>query len=225
MAIVADNGPNQGLSPRGRGNPLAPFSGTRAFAVYPRVGGETPALKIYPTAVGGLSPRGRGNRTQCLRRRTGLRSIPAWAGKPCVASWASSSNAVYPRVGGETKDGAGGTTSAAGLSPRGRGNPLKPAQPLECLRSIPAWAGKPAPTPARRGKTSVYPRVGGETPYTKAQAGQVAGLSPRGRGNHMARTAPHADWRSIPAWAGKPLALAMAASAKPVYPRVGGETP
>ena len=33
-------------------------------------------------------------------------------------------------------------------------------------RSIPAWAGKPESTSARREGVRVYPRVGGETPTT-----------------------------------------------------------
>ena len=91
-----------GLSPRGRGNPSrgqdgridpgsipawagkpcrSPSRTPRAW-VYPRVGGETAAAGALGAPPSGLSPRGRGNRTTPARDLPGLRSIPAWAGKP-----------------------------------------------------------------------------------------------------------------------------------------------
>ena len=80
------DGPNRplvgdGLSPRGRGNPVSvtissdptgsiparagkppwPWSGICRLAVYPRAGGETSTLKYLKRIWEGLSPRGRGN--------------------------------------------------------------------------------------------------------------------------------------------------------------------
>ena len=49
--------------------------------------------------------------------------------------------------------------------------------------SIPAWAGKPVVMRPHLGAIRVYPRVGGETEDTGNASGDVAGLSPRGRGN------------------------------------------
>ena len=100
--IITDMTPEQGLSPRGRGNP-ASIPGAAAGAgsipawagkpkrcrtarterwVYPRVGGETckPGTPGFPDL--GLSPRGRGNRTAGSYLSELSRSIPAWAGKP-----------------------------------------------------------------------------------------------------------------------------------------------
>ena len=91
-----------GLSPRGRGNPLAialmrrasrsipawagkPSRGRgcrRASMVYPRVGGETCVDKRIDSRNSGLSPRGRGNQAVLLFSVLLLGSIPAWAGKP-----------------------------------------------------------------------------------------------------------------------------------------------
>ena len=76
-----------------------------------------------------------------------------------------------------------------GLSPRGRGNP-----------------GRISKT---NGLTArVYPRVGGGTPADDRSGSMVliAGLSPRGRGNHVL----------------KPPVLSS--SMRRVYPRVGGGT-
>ena len=112
----------------------------------------------------------------------------------------------------------------AGLSPRGRGN-LLAAEKLDLgPRSIPAWAGQPAPGPARPGRSSVYPRVGGATRRWLWISSQSRGLSPRGRGNlHHVPGGPAAD-RSIPAWAGQPIVTVSPTIGSPVYPRVGGAT-
>ena len=118
------------------------------------------------------------------------------------------SHGVYPRVGGETLQRS------------------RRAVARLVLRSIPAWAGKPAP------------------PHADRRVRPSAGLSPRGRGNHGKEPDDRmADVGSIPAWAGKPSRVsipsgapygsipAMKPSAGPdyqrrrwVYPRVGGET-
>ena len=54
--------------------------------------------------------------------RAVLRSIPAWAGKPCGAEPAENTDEVYPRVGGETLQATLLLGPEDGLSPRGRGN-------------------------------------------------------------------------------------------------------
>ena len=90
------------------------------------------------------------------------RSIPAWAGEPLPQVQALGHTWVYPRVGGGTRSGYSRTTF---------------------LGSIPAWAGEPSlkspdPPPAK-----VYPRVGGGTKRNDTPGIDLAGLSPRGRGN------------------------------------------
>ena len=137
----------QGLSPRGRGNLHAGrvsklFNGSiPAWAgkpwlssrpryrcwVYPRVGGETLRAEISSDDRKGLSPRGRGNLDQHGRQLRPLRSIPAWAGKPCGDCGSSDPSPVYPRVGGETLQGQILFAAPDGLSPRGRGNPAAAA--------------------------------------------------------------------------------------------------
>ena len=114
----------QGLSPHGRGNPdrhdpgLQPRGSIPARAgkprrhdeespehrVYPRTGGETRTPGSAVVDDLGLSPHGRGNRLsrQSLVPDTG--SIPARAGKPCMASLGAPTPRVYPRTGGETRD-------------------------------------------------------------------------------------------------------------------------
>ena len=80
--------------------------------------------------------------------------------------------------------------------------------------SIPAWAGEPlaqfcvAFTTVHR----VYPRVGGGTRRGhRSTVNSKAGLSPRGRGNHLEGVSDQRRYavRSIPAWAGEPVALKL----------------
>ena len=157
----------RGLSPRGRGNlrdrsqrrdragSIPAWAGKPTTAcgkfgpirVYPRVGGETRQPRVIQEVTDGLSPRGRGNLDIYPVQAVRSRSIPAWAGKPPTPGSGPCPKRVYPRVGGETKGITDATLTAAGLSPRGRGNLTDAKIGPANARSIPAWAGKP---PARR---------------------------------------------------------------------------
>ena len=172
----------------------------------------------------GLSPRGRGNPGVEDLSNCRWRSIPAWAGKPYAMPAATDGTTVYPRVGGETLWSREWTEGSQGLSPRGRGNRRGVQVKSKTAGSIPAWAGKPIGSAARKPVAEVYPRVGGETGRPPSPPRQCPGLSPRGRGNHKHPEVDHVTDRSIPAWAGKPTAVAHTPPPKTVYPRVGGET-
>ena len=233
-----------GLSPRGRGNhpdvivrncsnrSIPAWAGEPAIRsnkphlspVYPRVGGGTSGSSNPRHPVDGLSPRGRGNPSDAHRPAAGGRSIPAWAGEPQVAVHSAIQSAVYPRVGGGTAEPLGVLWLVAGLSPRGRGNPPLDRLPVLPVRSIPAWAGEPAPTMRTPTSISVYPRVGGGTLSGPVTTPVSKGLSPRGRGNPSGMGLTIMTPRSIPAWAGEPPSSTRWAPSSPVYPRVGGGT-
>ena len=234
----------EGLSPRGRGNLVAPhqsaarsrsipaWAGKPAVVdpdsgerrVYPRVGGETGCLWRCARSGRGLSPRGRGNRGDGGDAAADRGSIPAWAGKPSSSVSPATVPPVYPRVGGETLSDQEDALNNAGLSPRGRGNRHEPLRTRACAGSIPAWAGKPAAPTSRPFQERVYPRVGGET-SSNLRAGEIiAGLSPRGRGNRRCSESGQGAGGSIPAWAGKPRRWCRRSPPTAVYPRVGGET-
>ena len=159
-----DNGAlMQGLSPRGRGNrcagrarrgssgsipawagkPTLPATTRTRPRVYPRVGGETHVAGDHSDAASGLSPRGRGNHLLTRPLPLGVRSIPAWAGKPSGRRRGTGTRRVYPRVGGETGVDIEVEGAANGLSPRGRGNQAGLDAAADLPGSIPAWAGKP----------------------------------------------------------------------------------
>ena len=135
----------KGLSPRGRGKPLAlghslippgsipAWAGETGFfrylikakAVYPRVGGGNFYMRYEPLYASGLSPRGRG--------------------KPCPPGQTAPQYRVYPRVGGGNQRPEVRERRPRGLSPRGRGKPISAVTPMKVLRSIPAWAGETPP--------------------------------------------------------------------------------
>ena len=188
------------------------------------MGGGTGWPSSVISSWGGLSPRGRGNRRRLrplLRRR---RSIPAWAGEPCSAGRCGWRRAVYPRVGGGTYDRLWREVHECGLSPRGRGNRSVVCPPAESGRSIPAWAGEPFLARCGTPAPAVYPRVGGGTAEWLATGLDSGGLSPRGRGNRIARDRGGVIDRSIPAWAGEPRCGGFRDGQQLVYPRVGGGT-
>ena len=193
----------EGLSPRGRGNPAS-------APPVPRVLGSIPAWAGKPrAALAAVVGEG-------VYPRVGGETVPP----PPRARWYR----VYPRVGGETMAGPLSAGDEEGLSPRGRGNRV--LKPL-CARqagSIPAWAGKPGGGPGVMVNVGVYPRVGGETDGGSRHRYQQTGLSPRGRGNRLGVQGPTATGGSIPAWAGKPTGGYWGKSRMKVYPRVGGET-
>ncbi len=157
----------QGLSPRVRGNlpPPGPHRARgrsipacagepaprrhprRIRPVYPRVCGGTIYNPKTTQRDGGLSPRVRGNRINYFRRSFPPRSIPACAGEPVGRHRLGHGQKVYPRVCGGTRILPAAGDPQAGLSPRVRGNPVRPSCRSEVIRSIPACAGEPVGDP------------------------------------------------------------------------------
>ena len=147
---------DEGLSPRGRGNPLYDRRDRRRWrsipawageptpygsclivtTVYPRVGGGTAAYHPRPVGLWGLSPRGRGNQEEQPLASFSPRSIPAWAGEPLPRRPEAIPSPVYPRVGGGTMDHVTAIIDRSGLSPRGRGNPRGPARGRACYTRV-----------------------------------------------------------------------------------------
>ena len=115
-------------------------------------------------------------------------------------------------------------TANDGLSPRVRGNPYSAPATRPMPRSIPACAGEPLLSSARRQAQGVYPRVCGGTFVVGSLARAFPGLSPRVRGNPNQVNRLRVRKRSIPACAGEPRPSRLAPSAPSVYPRVCGGT-
>ena len=213
-----------GLSPRVRGNRhprAAPGADARSIPacagepttwrirrstarVYPRVCGGTEAERPLDVSTSGLSPRVRGNHDARRgdQRRAG--SIPACAGEPPPRGSDRRGGRVYPRVCGGTQGPHELRDGDPGLSPRVRGNRVEEEAGDAPVGSIPACAGEPSSSMRRRPCSGVYPRVCGGTGLPSRRQLDLAGLSPRVRGNRerLRHAARHAG--SIPACAGEP---------------------
>ena len=131
---------------------------------------------------------------------------------------------VYPRVCGGTRSGLTASRIGKGLSPRVRGNLLRPAREAGRKWSIPACAGEPAAGVGNRPPPTVYPRVCGGTGGGVRGWGGCRGLSPRVRGNPPFRLVEATREGSIPACAGEPRSAGRPCAMTPVYPRVCGGT-
>ena len=202
-AIYANPALPRGLSPRVRGNRSGSNRAVRIRRSIPACAGEPPSttpkvpvMRVYPRVCGGthpagrrqhhrrgLSPRVRGNRRAGRARQMEARSIPACAGEPLAVWLQRKCEWVYPRVCGGTAHAPRQRLWSLGLSPRVRGNPLRPGSSPAAQRSIPACAGEPAYFSRRSNTRRVYPRVcGGTQAYAKLHR-RCSGLSPRVRGN------------------------------------------
>ena len=131
---------------------------------------------------------------------------------------------VYPRVCGGTQFLRFSLVSPSGLSPRVRGNPAAPPAVAAHKGSIPACAGEPFGCSDAISAATVYPRVCGGTVVPRFSGVRDGGLSPRVRGNLVARQYPARRRRSIPACAGEPTRPAGRVQLRVVYPRVCGGT-
>ena len=131
---------------------------------------------------------------------------------------------VYPRVCGGTATTTDRAASAAGLSPRVRGNRAAGRRQPPRNRSIPACAGEPWRHSIGSRPARVYPRVCGGTVGSNAASSSSPGLSPRVRGNLSSETQIAASLGSIPACAGEPSRRFPRIGNTRVYPRVCGGT-
>ncbi len=131
---------------------------------------------------------------------------------------------VYPRACGATHGISTPRLSTTGLSPRVRGNHTPIQAPETPERSIPARAGQPTSLPTGELRYAVYPRACGATRVVNAPGTDTKGLSPRVRGNRLARVLPFPVKGSIPARAGQPRPGQDGRLLMRVYPRACGAT-
>ena len=196
-----------GLSPRVRGNhstltvcwvrsrsipacagePPCSSRSSKMKRVYPRVCGGTMKRHRFGCTRSGLSPRVRGNQSHSPDAPTPTGSIPACAGEPESGNATRSSFWVYPRVCGGTSPLATSLAPLTGLSPRVRGNLTTSRVSHVGIGSIPACAGEPDAVTEPGEPPEVYPRVCGGTGLCACACVCGGGLSPRVRGNPIAR--------------------------------------
>ena len=213
-----------GSIPARAGKPSVVWGSSSGRGVYPRTRGETWPCVSHSYSLRGLSPHARGNRVSDVAAAGGLGSIPARAGKPSSDGRSASSWRVYPRTRGETSGVPTRIRRAEGLSPHARGNRCAENIKGRGLGSIPARAGKPPRRSTVPTLAEVYPRTRGETRCVPLSTRSTRGLSPHARGNLQDLKGHRILKGSIPARAGKPIRVGVAARTIRVYPRTRGET-
>ena len=242
--LCGHRSPQQGLSPRVRGNRAAPTStgatsrsiparageptrrpwGLRTCTVYPRACGGTAYRTRKSPGAWGLSPRVRGNREEGDLHVVLPRSIPARAGEPTRPTAPTLSPTVYPRACGGTVPPLTDGLASIGLSPRVRGNHWDSVRRTPDGRSIPARAGEPGYVPVPLETEGVYPRACGGTVPVMLMQRKSSGLSPRVRGNLPLHPLAAGNVGAIPARAGEPRFERFRRGRRGVYPRACGGT-
>ena len=150
--------------------------------------------------------------------------IPAYAGSTDLSVVYGSLDTDHPRVCGEHDtifEEYGVTT---GSSPRMRG-----ARPLWRRRQgrgriIPAYAGSTTAGPWTPGDDKDHPRVCGEHPLSRQDAGMWAGSSPRMRGAHLVGPGDLERHRIIPAYAGSTQHHSRLSGHHRIIPAYAGST-
>ena len=242
MSTASDG--SAGVSPRERGNPqppppVSPRPGcipARAgepcrrsglsfrMRVYPRASGGTNSRRRFSARTVGVSPRERGNLVEELVVTRDRRCIPARAGEPAGLIIRGSCDGVYPRASGGTCGRRFRCGLPTGVSPRERGNRLRPGGFSFSSRCIPARAGEPPRGPSCALAGRVYPRASGGTAGDRRRALVGPGVSPRERGNQRLSGATSCLSGCIPARAGEPVSGPTSSLAPEVYPRASGGT-
>jgi len=131
---------------------------------------------------------------------------------------------VHPRVRGGTSRQAVAAIHSGGASPRARGNRRAARERAGGAGCIPACAGEPRSGGETDARAGVHPRVrGGTTRFYPAKM-DLAGASPRARGNHAIPQHLAGRLGCIPACAGEPSCACFRSLITRVHPRVRGGT-
>ena len=132
----------QGLIPAHAGKTLAPAVKRVAPVAHPRACGENEAGDEKGSTFDGSSPRMRGKHLLCFCHWSGLRLIPAHAGKTLTDKSAMDGSPAHPRACGENIRRVCRESGSSGSSPRMRGKLTGHRQASIEVRLIPAHAGK-----------------------------------------------------------------------------------
>ena len=190
---------------------------------HPRSRGENDFDTWMDNVVDGSSPLTRGKRKQSTRSSTGLRLIPAHAGKTRIISHLPSWPEAHPRSRGENRQHASRTVVFWGSSPLTRGKLHNARTALRGHGLIPAHAGKTWAAERPALKTTAHPRSRGENPLRCGPHARYRGSSPLTRGKPAVRSFIESTPGLIPAHAGKTLSKLARSSPPTAHPRSRGE--
>ncbi len=191
------------LIPAHAGKTRRPWTRRRLTAAHPRSRGENQPRKTPGRPVLGSSPLTRGKRWWFGACRSGLRLIPAHAGKT-----------LRQLAPGELSNGS---------SPLTRGKPVGRQSVIVSVRLIPAHAGKTGSHRRTDRWCRAHPRSRGENSARRRFALRAPGSSPLTRGKRGLLPRRAARSRLIPAHAGKTRHSWARRVGRAAHPRSRGE--
>ena len=195
------------------------------MSAHPRSRGENAQWKYRASRSCGSSPLTRGKLTYAALKPTGLRLIPAHAGKT-IASWAIPRPwSAHPRSRGENLEDARTDHLHDGSSPLTRGKRLHAPRHLVNAGLIPAHAGKTRPTASSHPASTAHPRSRGENAHDEYAPPPLSGSSPLTRGKLPSRLVYPNFTGLIPAHAGKTALHTGDRPSNWAHPRSRGENP
>ena len=178
-------------------------TGGLGFREHPRVCGENPLHRVLGVRHTGTSPRMRGKRRRHRKGPSGVRNIPAYAGKTGILAVSPQGAPEHPRVCGENRIVREDWDACIGTSPRMRGKLLLQTRVVHLGRNIPAYAGKTQNGGGQPISVTEHPRVCGENSRMVSRTDSENGTSPRMRGKQTLQLVAMTSPRNIPAYAGK----------------------
>ena len=154
----------------------------RARGAHPRSCGENLRVHRPPLLSRGSSPRMRGKHHRGITPSSGIRLIPAHAGKTAYSSSPSKQQWAHPRACGENRRPHAHRPRRPGSSPRMRGKQSHAVQVHLQKGLIPAHAGKTDLRRYRIDASAAHPRACGENIMFRTLPIREYGSSPRMRG-------------------------------------------
>ena len=173
----------------------------------------------------GSSPLTRGKRPRRRLFTSGLRLIPAHAGKTCKPPCSSRVTTAHPRSRGENLACGEAARGVHGSSPLTRGKRRHRRRRTSDTRLIPAHAGKTQRHPRGHHISRAHPRSRGENQGRETNPSGLGGSSPLTRGKLDHAGTAGGRHGLIPAHAGKTRAGTTTGRCSGAHPRSRGENP
>ncbi len=192
---------------------------------FPRVGGDVPKWCPPTCNAAWFSPCGRGCSGGPAMTTILYYVFPVWAGMFRPPTSRCTTNASFPRVGGDVPNHRLALSRPRPFSPCGRGCSERGISGRRDDRVFPVWAGMFRRGVCRPFGLCGFPRVGGDVPTAAVVMTSRAMFSPCGRGCSGADG--HSGRRSqvFPVWAGMFRCLTACLRPSASFPRVGGDVP
>ena len=190
---------------------------------HPRSRGENCGRRRPRASRPGSSPFTRGKLTYAALKPTGLRLIPAHAGKTARYFASGQVVAAHPRSRGENNTSRLFPRRSRGSSPLTRGKPILAVFADRQERLIPAHAGKTNKCGACLSHTPAHPRSRGENGFRGPRLQRGWGSSPLTRGKRREWYHWYQAGRLIPAHAGKTQVGVRVRAICAAHPRSRGE--